>query len=148
MSLLSTQLIQVRRRKRSAFTLLEIMLVVMIIALLLGFAIYKLTGNLDVAREVRARSDIQTISMQLNLYEAMTGTLPTTEQGLAALVSPPQTGPKPATWRQLLKEVPVDPWGQPYVYVYPGKHNPGSFDLYSRGATHQDGGQDNVGNWK
>jgi general secretion pathway protein G len=135
-------------RGSRGFTLLEIMLVVMIIALLLGFAIYKLTGNLEVAREVRARSDIQTIQMQLSLYDALTGNLPTEEQGLSALVSMPKSEPRPSNWRQLMKEIPKDPWGQEYVYVIPGKHHPESYDLFSKGLDRLPDTEDDIGNWK
>ena len=78
------------RKNQSAFTLLEIMLVVTIIALLLGTAIYKLSGNVEYARHNRVAADIQSISTQLKLYESMNGFYPTTEQGLQALVTQPE----------------------------------------------------------
>ncbi len=74
------------RKNQSAFTLLEIMLVVTIIALLLGAAIYKLGGNVEYSRHVRVAADIQGINTQLKLYESMNGFFPTTDQGLQALV--------------------------------------------------------------
>src|SRR6266513_2012321 len=97
------------RPKRAAFTLLEIMIVVSIIALLLSLAIYKLRGNLEMSRGVAVQSDIRTISMQLKAYENMNGFMPTTEQGLQALVNQPTTDPTPSRWIQLLDSLPKDP---------------------------------------
>ncbi len=137
-----------RRTRRSGFTLLEIMLVVMIIALLGGAAIYYMGGNVNVAQDTRVRTDLQAVSTQLKLYQATNGFLPTTEQGLAALISPPTTEPKPKQWRQFFEKMPQDPWGNDYRYQAPGKHNPHSFDVYSAGPDRQDGTADDVGNWE
>ena len=120
-------------RKQQGFTLLEIMLVVTIIALLLGAAIYKLGGNVEYARHIRVAADIQGINTQLGLYESMNGFYPTTEQGLQALVTQPSTDPKPTRWYQLYKELPKDPWGTDYIYRCPGLKNPNGYDLYSAG---------------
>jgi len=98
------------RQKHGGFTLLEIMLVVTIIALLLGTAIYKLSGNVEYARHTRVQADIQGIGTQLKLYESMNGFYPTTDQGLQALVVQPDSDPRPTRWYQLYKEVPKDPW--------------------------------------
>ena len=121
------------RKNQSGFTLLEIMLVVTIIALLLGAAIYKLGGNVEYARATRVAADMQGINTQLKLYESMNGFLPTTEQGLKALVQQPSTEPRPSRWYQLYKELPKDPWNNDYVYLNPGRKNPNSYDLYSAG---------------
>lgn len=121
------------KRHESAFTLLEIMLVVMIIGLLLGTAIYKLRGNVEVSRTVAVESSLQSIKTQLKLYESLNGFPPTTEQGLRALVTQPQAEPRPARWTQLLDSVPKDPWGKEFVYLSPGRQNPNGYDLYSSG---------------
>jgi general secretion pathway protein G len=121
------------RKNQSAFTLLEIMLVVTIIALLLGAAIYKLGGNVEYARHTKIAGDIQSINTQLKLYESMNGFFPTTEQGLRALVVQPESEPKPSRWYQLFKEMPKDPWNNEYIYLSPGRKNPESYDLYSAG---------------
>jgi general secretion pathway protein G len=119
--------------KQRGFTLLEIMLVVTIIALLLGTAIYKLAGNVEYSRHVRVAADIQGIKTQLGLYESMNGFYPTTEQGLQALVTQPDTDPRPTRWYQLYKEMPKDPWGNEYIYRCPGVKDPQSYDLFSAG---------------
>ena len=121
------------KRTNGGFTLLEIMLVVTIIALLLGAAIYKLGGNVEYSRHVRIASDIQGINTQLKLYESMNGFFPTSEQGLQALVAQPSTDPQPTRWYQLYKELPKDPWNNNYIYVNPGRKNPNGYDLYSAG---------------
>ena len=118
---------------QSGFTLLEIMIVVTIIALLLGTAIYKLGGNVEYARHTRVQADIQGIGTQLRLYESMNGFFPTTEQGLQALVTQPSSDPLPSRWYQLYKEMPKDPWQNYYIYRCPGLKNPSSYDLYSAG---------------
>ena len=102
-----------KRRERfvqSGYTLFEIMLVLGIIAVLVGSAIYMLVGNIDVAKEQRVNSDIEAISMQLRTYEMLNYRMPTTEQGLKALVNQPSTEPRPRRWKQHMKSVPIDPW--------------------------------------
>ncbi len=121
------------KQRQGGFTLLEIMLVVTIIALLMGAAIYKLSGNVEYAKHTRVSGDIQGISTQLKLYESMNGFLPTTEQGLQALVVQPSTDPRPTRWYQLYKEMPKDPWQNDYIYLNPGRKNPNGYDLYSAG---------------
>jgi general secretion pathway protein G len=121
------------KNRQSAFTLLEIMLVVSIIVILLGVAISRLGDTAGFAKTVAVRSDVQSISTQLKLYESMNGFLPTTEQGLQALVTQPSTEPKPTRWYPLFKDIPKDPWGNNYIYLCPGRKNPTGYDLYSAG---------------
>src|SRR5438876_11770954 len=127
------------RKQQGGFTLLEIMLVVTIIALLLGTAIYKLAGNVEYARRTRVEADIQGINTQLKLYESMNGFHPTTEQGLQALVTQPDSDPRPTRWYQLYKDVPKDPWQSDYIYRNPGLKNPNGYDLYSAGPDRKAG---------
>jgi general secretion pathway protein G len=135
-------------KRRGGFTLLEIMLVVMIIAVLAASAVHFLGGNLGYAQEVRVKADLESVSTQLKLYQAMNGFLPTTDQGLEALVVRPDSDPKPTQWRQLMTKVPLDPWQNPYLYENPGKHNQDSFDLYSAGPDRKPGTDDDIGNWE
>jgi general secretion pathway protein G len=134
------------QRHSAGYTLIEIMLVLAIIAVLLGAGIYKVIGNLDAARETRVQSDIATITTQLKTYEMENLFMPTTEQGLDALVKTPSSDPKPRRWRQLLEKVPEDPWGMPYQYRNPGVKNPNSFDLFSWGPDRKES-EDDLGNW-
>ena len=121
------------RKNHSAFTLLEIMLVVTIIGLLLGAAIVGFRGNVEYSRRVRVQGDIQGISTQLKLYESMNGFCPTTEQGLKALVMQPDTDPRPTRWMQLFDKPPKEPWQNDYIYRCPGIKNPNGYDLFSAG---------------
>ena len=121
------------RKNQSAFTLLEIMIVISIIVVLLGLAISKIGNPTGFAKSTAVRADVQAIGTQLKLYESMNGFLPTTEQGLQALVTQPDTDPRPTRWYQLFKEVPKDPWQNPYIYRCPGIKNPTGYDLYSAG---------------
>jgi general secretion pathway protein G len=132
------------RRKDHAFTLLEIMLVVTIIAILLAAAIKFMAPNVDVAKTVRVTGDIQSIKTSLLAYQGLNGFYPTTEQGLQALVTAPSTDPKPARWQQFMEAVPTDPWGSPYVYKCPGINNPTKYDLYSAGPDRIPGNADDV----
>ena len=135
-----------KRTNQSGFTLLEIMLVVTIIALLLGAAIYKLGGNVEYARATRVAADMQGINTQLKLYESMNGFMPSTEQGLKALVQQTSTEPRPTRWYQLYKELPKDPWNNEYVYLNPGRKNTTGYDLYSAGQDRKpDTADDNWG---
>ncbi len=135
------------KNRQNAFTLLEIMLVISIIVVLLGLAISKMGNPTGFAKGVAVKSDIQTIGTQLKLYESMNGFLPTTEQGLQALVTQPSSEPRPQRWYQLFKEVPKDPFGNNYIYLSPGRKNPGSYDLYSAGQDRKaDTADDDWGN--
>jgi general secretion pathway protein G len=109
------------KNRQSAFTLLEIMLVVAIIGVLLAAAIYKMAPALDVAKGTRTRGDISALRTMLLSYNGTNGYYPSTDQGLNALV------PK------LMEELPKDAWGTPYVYRCPGRTNPRGYDLFSAG---------------
>ena len=135
------------RRKENGFTLLEIMLVVGIIVIILGVAVARLGNTTGIAKDMRVRADIQAVNTQLKLYESMNGFVPTTEQGLKALVVQPDTEPKPSRWYQLFTEMPKDPWQNDYIYLSPGKKNPDTYDLYSAGPDRKpDTADDNWGN--
>lgn len=133
-----------RLRTEAGYTLLEIMIVLSIIAVLLGTAISLISGNVDVAKEQRVKSDIQAISMQLRTYEMLNYRKPTTEQGLKALVQMPSSAPKPQQWKKLMESVPLDPWGNEYVYRNPGKFKTDGYDLYSLGPKGEEG-EGNIG---
>jgi len=139
-----------RNKNEFGFTLVEIMLVVVIIAILAALVIPNLTGRGEQARMTAAKADIEaSLSTALDLYELDNGRYPTTEQGLKALIAKPNSSPVPANWNgPYLKKkmVPVDPWQHSYQYHSPGEHNVKEYDLFSLGA---DGVQsdDDVVNW-
>ena len=134
------------RSRNAGYTLIEIMTVLMIIAVLVGSVVYLLVGNVDVARTSRVDADFQAIATQLRTYEMMNMRMPSTGQGLDALVKRPGGEPAPRRWIQLLERVPLDPWGEPYQYSNPGKLNPRGFDLVSKGPDRQLGTEDDLNN--
>jgi len=122
-------------------------MVVIIIGLLVGAAVKMMTGNLGIAQDTRVKADVDALSTQLKLYAGLNGFLPTTAQGLDALVNQPSGEPRPREWRQLMDKVPLDPWGTPYNYAAPGTHNPKGFDVWSSGPDRLPGTGDDLGNW-
>ncbi len=130
-----------RRRRRSGFTLIEILLVVVIIGILAGIALPKLSGHTRRAEITRARAEIESIGTALAQYEMDMGEFPRSLQELV-------TSPGNERWNgpYLPKGVPVDPWKRPYVYAYPGQRNPRSYDLSSLGPDGVESADD-IGNW-
>lgn len=119
-----------------AFTLIEIMLVVGIITVLMGSAIFMLTGNLEFAKEQRARGDLQAITTQVRMYEMKTGGVQLTEtEGLKSLVGKGRG----------FEQMPKDPWGQEYRYKVDSA-SPKGFRVYSMGPDRKDdrGGGDDI----
>lgn len=129
-----------RRKSPIGFTLIELMVAVAVIALLAGLIAPALFRNVADARVAAAKADLATIGLALEAYALTSGGYPTTDQGLAALVSPPRQAS--SAWRgpYLKGDVPRDPWGIPYVYSYPGRENLLSYDLLSRGKDGKEGG--------
>ncbi|NNE92280.1 MAG: type II secretion system major pseudopilin GspG [Verrucomicrobiales bacterium] len=134
-------------RRRRGFTLVEMVLVLGIIALLVGSGIFYLVGVLDVGKESRVKADLNTITAALRTYETQNLFLPTTQQGLSALVDKPTSRPQPKSWRPFLKKTLLDPWGNEYQYQRPGKRDSGGFDLFSAGPDGVAGNEDDIGNW-
>jgi len=126
---------RIRRDRRHAsqaggFTLIEIMLVVGIITVLMGSAIFMLTGNLEFAKEQRARGDIQAITTQVRMFEMKSGGVPLKEsEGLKALVGKGKG----------FEELPKDPWGSDYQYRMDAASSKG-FRVYSMGPDRKDDG--------
>jgi general secretion pathway protein G len=133
------------RRAGAGFTLIELLLVLVILAVLAAVVVPKFTGRTEQARIAAAKADIAAIDLQLDAFEVDAGRYPSTEEGLAALMTPPTTV---KSWHgPYLKKAPMDPWSRPYVYRYPGQFNPAGADLYSYGPDGNEGGGDDVGNW-
>ncbi|MDF1802102.1 type II secretion system major pseudopilin GspG [Thalassovita sp.] len=136
--------------KDAGFSLLELMVVVVILSVLALVIVPRVIDRPDQARAARAQADIAAIVSAVNLYRLDNFRYPTTEQGLAALVSRPATDPVPANWAAngYMDRVPMDPWGQPYQYLAPGVH--GDFDIFTYGADGTPGGDSanaDIGSW-
>jgi general secretion pathway protein G len=126
------------RRPVAGFTLLELLVVVLIIGLLAGFVAPRYFGQVGKSEINVAKAQIDALEKALDQYRLDTGHYPSSELGLVALVQRPQNEPK---WGgpYLRKDVPLDPWGRPYVYKLPGEKG-GDFDLVSYGKDGQPGG--------
>ncbi|GJG89833.1 hypothetical protein tb265_50140 [Gemmatimonadetes bacterium T265] len=130
------------------FTLIELIVVIAIIAALAAVVAPAIFRNVGDAKVAAAKSQLEVFGLALQQYRLDNDALPTTEQGLAALRTPPPApgadGQPPRNWRgpYLTRAVPLDPWGRPYVYVAPGVANPASYDLYSLGRDGRAGGGD------
>jgi general secretion pathway protein G len=133
------------RSRTGGFTLLELMLVVVIIGILAAAIIPNLTGKANQARITQARQDMAgALSTALYMYEQDLGAFPTTEQGLAALVVAP-TGA--SNWKgPYIRSgvVPGDPWGNPYIYRFPGSTMPTLYDLSCAGPDGKAGTDDDI----
>ncbi len=132
------------------FSLIEIMVVVVIIGLLAAAIGPQVIGALGQAQGERVQSDFKAIETALKMYKLDNFVYPTTEQGLEALVSPPESDPVPKNWRKdgYLAEIPIDPWQNDYLYTSPGEGKP--YEIYTLGADGVRGGADeyaDITNW-
>jgi general secretion pathway protein G len=129
-----------------AFTLVELLLVLVILAVLAAMIVPKFTKRSEQARIAAATTDIATLDGAIDIFEVDNGRYPNTDEGLKALVESPGGL---TTWKgpYLKRAVGNDPWGNPYVYRWPGQHNTTSYDLYSFGPNGQEGGGDDIDNW-
>lgn len=140
-----------KARKQAGFSLVEILVVLVIMGLLISIVAPTVLNQADEARVQKARADFKNIETALKMYRLDNYVYPTTEQGLEALVEPSSLDPEPRNFREggYLEELPVDPWGRPYLYMHPGEHR--EVDLYTLGADGLSGGEDqnaDIGNWK
>ncbi|MGB8432736.1 MAG: type II secretion system major pseudopilin GspG [Burkholderiales bacterium] len=122
------------------FTLIEVMVVVVILAVLAAIVVPRIMSRPDEARIVAARADIAGINQALKLYRLDNTFYPTTEQGLQALVAQPSSPPIPTNWKRggYLDRLPKDPWGHDYQFLNPGLR--GEIDVFSLGADRKPGG--------
>jgi general secretion pathway protein G len=133
--------------RRSAFTLVEMLLVLVILAVLAAIVIPKFSGRSQQAKETAAQSQISSIEIALDSYEVDTGAYPQGGGGLSALVDQPSNV---QNWKgpYLKKGVPLDPWGNAYIYTSPGKNNAKGYDLMSVGPDGRSGTEDDIVNWE
>lgn len=136
-----------KRHLQKGFTLIELMVVVVILAILAAVAVPQFMDRPDEARMVKAKQDISSLSSALQLYKLDNYRYPTTDQGLEALVTNPSSDDAP-NWKPYMQNLPKDPWGKSYLYLSPGEQ--GDFDLYTLGADGEEGGEGvnaTIGNW-
>ena len=138
-------------RNQKGFTLIEIMVVVVILGILAALVVPRLLGRPEEAKRTKAAVDIKGLEEALGMYKLDNGFYPSTDQGLRALVTAPETGRIPKKYHEggYLKKVPEDPWGNDYVYLSPGIH--GDIDIISYGADGEPGGEGSdadISNWE
>jgi general secretion pathway protein G len=140
-----------KQRSNAGFSLVEILVVLVIMGLLISVVAPTVLNRADEARVQKAQADFKAIETALKIYRLDNYIYPSTEQGLEALVEASTIDPEPRNFKEggYLSELPVDPWGRPYLYMSPGDH--GEIDIYSLGADGLSGGEDqaaDIGNWK
>jgi general secretion pathway protein G len=136
-------------RAARGFTLIEIMVVVVILGILAALIAPNVINRIDDAQGAKVKQDIRAIESALKLYRLDRFRYPSGQEGLEALVTPPQDSSQKWPEGGYLDRLPKDPWDRPYVYENPGKQ--GEFDIYSLGRDGQPGGDGpdaDVGNWE
>ena len=141
--------IQLKKAGSDAFTLIEIMVVVIILGILAATIIPQFMGTTQDAKVSAAKSQVAELESALGRFYIHMDRYPSAEEGLKSLVEAPAGAEQ--KWRgPYIKLLRNDPWDNPYQYTVPGTHNPTSFDLWSRGADGADGGEGanaDIGNW-
>jgi general secretion pathway protein G len=128
---------------RSAFTLIELLLVLVILGVLAAVVVPKLTGRAQDAKIGATKTQISSIKGALDMFEQDNGHFPQNDEGLRALVEKPSSNA--AGWKKYLETMPVDGWGNPFVYRIPGT-NGKEFDIISYGPDAREGGGDDITN--
>jgi general secretion pathway protein G len=136
--------------RSQGFTLIELMVVLVILGVLAAMIAPKIMDRPDEARIMAAKQDIASVVQALKLYRLDNMRYPSTEQGLQALVSKPTIEPIPGNWKAggYLEKLPRDPWGNPFLYLSPGRN--GEIDVISTGGDGQIGGEGkdaDIGSW-
>ncbi len=138
-----------RAARTRGFSLLEILVVLAIIGLLVGLALTNVGNIFGGAQVGTAQLFVrESVKTPLTAYRIHMGDFPSTAEGLQALITRPSA--KGDKWFGPYVDagkLDKDPWGEPYQYAYPGTHNKGSYDIWSKGVDKQSGTADDIGNW-
>ena len=140
------------RRGTSAFTLVQLLIVIAVVVVLAAVVAPRLLRQQEKARRTQAADDIDVLGLALDSYANHNGLYPSTEQGLKALWEKPIILPVPGNWAGPYLEKPIlkDPWGNDYVYIYPGRQNQYDYDLISYGKDgigSGSGNSEDIVNW-
>ena len=139
-----------KRRNEEGFTLIELMVVIVILAILTTIVAINVMPSGQKAKTTAAKVDISQLEGALNLYKLNYDSYPTTAQGLQALLSAP-AGVDASKYQKggYIQKLPPDPWGRPYLYASPGQH--GEADIWTLGADGKEGGEGadaDIGSWQ
>ena len=136
-----------KHRQQRGFTLLEIMVVIVILGILASLVVPNLMGNKEQADHQKAVSDIVALENALDMYKLDNSRYPSTDQGMNALVTKPDSEPAPRNYKDggYIKRLPADPWQNEYQLLSPGEH--GKLDVFSMGPDGEAGTEDDIGNW-
>lgn len=134
-------------RQLRGFTLIELLLVIAILGILAALVVPKFAGRTEQARNTAAQSQIATFGTALDAYEVDNGRYPQGKNGLNDLVAQPRDA---TNWKgpYMKSDIPNDPWGHPYIYECPGKHNTSGYDISSMGPDGRSGTDDDIANWQ
>ena len=137
-----------KQKKETGFTLIEIMVVVIILGILTAIVAPNIIGRVGDAQISAAKQDIRNIESAFRLYRLDNFNYPSNEQGIKALTTKP-VGQNTRNWKgPYLNRMPLDPWGNQYLYMHPGLH--GEIDIYTYGRDGRSGGSEDdadIGNW-
>ncbi|NGO39409.1 type II secretion system major pseudopilin GspG [Limisphaera ngatamarikiensis] len=135
------------RSVRAGFTLVELLLVLVILGTLAAIVLPKFAGRTEQARITAARTQLATFATALDAFEVDNGYYPKGSDGLKDLIIQPRDAPNWKGPYLRATEIPLDPWGNPYIYECPGRHNPSGYDLMSMGPDGRAGTEDDITNW-
>lgn len=140
------------RKKSAAFTLIELLAVLTILAIVVGIAAPAIWNQVKKGKMNAAKVQLNGLEQSLSSFQMDCGFFPTTEQGLASLLSAPTVGRQCKNYDSAgylkQKTIPLDPWNKEFNYVAPGKNNAGSYDLSSDGPDGTPGNEDDITNWQ
>jgi general secretion pathway protein G len=134
-------------RSQGAFTLVELLLVLVILGVLAAIILPKFSGVSERSRITATVTQLSTFKTALDAYEVDMGSYPKGKSGMLDLIQQPRDA---VNWHGPYLQadaMPKDPWGNDYVYELPGRHNPSFYDLSSAGPDGRLGTDDDIGNW-